>query len=201
MLWTLHLELDRREVPPCLRWPKRDDTPQMLFITWLADALWLAKRKPGHVPFYSRWRWFFKHRPAGEQWHKTALWVYRSGHGVGHYHSRGLGLDDTDKQSLMTMVSNRMRGDREILKRLPELRDQIWLAATSTPDRSGRVTARDTADRRTELLRLFLLAGRNLTLAVHYLNLLTGEVLSRQTLTRQIERVEMATRLRLLQSQ
>ena len=46
MLWALHGTLDKRGIAPCLRWPKNDSTPQMVFITWLADVHWLATHNP-----------------------------------------------------------------------------------------------------------------------------------------------------------
>ena len=33
VLWAIHLELDRRDIPPALRWPGNTDTPTMHFVT------------------------------------------------------------------------------------------------------------------------------------------------------------------------
>ena len=55
-LWVLHLELDRRQIPPCLRMPYRDDSPELCFVTWLADLYWLRQRNPSHVTAYPSWR-------------------------------------------------------------------------------------------------------------------------------------------------
>jgi hypothetical protein len=37
LLWLIHEELDRREVPPAFRWPMNQESAQTEFITWLAD--------------------------------------------------------------------------------------------------------------------------------------------------------------------
>ena len=70
-LWVLHLELDKRDIPPCLRWPANGDTPQTEFITLLADLLWVTKRHPGHKTLFRGWRGAFSHTPAMAEWHKT----------------------------------------------------------------------------------------------------------------------------------
>lgn len=198
--WVLHLELDKRDVPPCIRWPRRDETPQMVYLTWLADVYWLARRYPDHQPLYTRWRGLFDRKPASDSWHKTAIWVFRSGHSAGYYHSKGLGLTDRHKQELMTMSSNATRGDREMIKRLPQLRNRIWMHASENRDRAGRFSTDEITDRRVELLRVFLLARRNRTRAARYLELLHGQRISRQALTRQLEAIEVATKISLLKS-
>lgn len=199
-IWVLHLELDKRDVPPCLRWPRRDETLQVVFLSWLADVYWLARRYPDHEPFYTRWRGLFKRKPAADDWHKTAIWVFRSGHSASYYHAKGLGLSERQRQPLMTMVSNAMRGDRDVLKRLPQLRERIWLHAEANRDRSGQYSPAEVAERRTEYLRLFLLASRNRTRTAEYFEVLHGSRISRQALTRQLEAIEAATGLRLLKS-
>ena len=87
-----------------------------------------------------------------------------------------------------------------MLKRLHKFREALWLDAGHHPDRSGRSTAAQIADRRAEMLRVFLLAGRSPTRAIAYLKAVTGEEMSRQAFTRQMEHVERVTRLRLLRS-
>jgi hypothetical protein len=198
LLWVLHLELDKRGVPPCLRGPRRDESPQLLFVTWLADVYHLAKRNPAHRPYYTRWRGLFENAVASDRWHSVAIWVYRAGHAVGHYHAKGLGLSDADRQPLVTMPTDPMRRNAETLKRLPAIRDRLWLHASQHRDRSGTYTTDQIADRRVELLRVFLLAGRSLTRACDYYRLLWGKSLSRQALTRQLEAIELATGMRTL---
>jgi hypothetical protein len=200
LLWARHLELDHRDIAPCLRWPQADNAaPQLAYITWLADIYWLAKRWPEHAPAYMRWRNLFHYAPAGVQWHRTARWVYRP-HKHPHYYARGLGLSDDQRQPLMTMQTNAMRADRQILKRLPDLQDAIRLYAEEHPDRSGRRSSTELAERRTRLLRLYLLAGRNQATTVRYLEQLTGEQITRQALRKQLASIEVATGVRLLDS-
>lgn len=200
LLWARHLELDRRDIAPCLRWPQADDAaPQLAFVTWLADIYWLAKRCPDHDPTYARWRNLFRYTPAEEKWHRTARWIYRP-HKRHYYYSRGLGLSDEQRQPLMTMQTNSMRADRGILNRLPDLRDQIRLFADEHPDKSGRRSPEELAERRGLLLRLYLLAGRNQSTTVRYLEQLTGEQITRQALRKQLAMIEAATKLRLLDS-
>lgn len=100
----------------------------------------------------------------------------------------------------MTMVSNSMRGDRDVIKRLPQLRDRIRVHASANRDKSGRVGTEEITERRVELLRLFLLAGRNRSRTAEYVKVLTGQKISRQAVTRHLEAIEAATRMRLLKS-
>ncbi len=200
MLWALHLVLDARGVPPCLRGPHRQDTQQIAFVSWLADLLWFVRRHPTHRPTYKRWRGLFENVCGSDRWHRVARWVYRSGRGSGHYYGKGLGLSDADRQPLVTMISNSMRGDRIMLARLPEIRERLHAHAVSHRDRSGAHSPGEVTSRRTELLRVFLLAGRSPTLAADYRAVLSGDRVSRQALTRQIQAIEEVTNLRLLRS-
>jgi hypothetical protein len=196
--WCLHLELDRRDVPPCLR-GSRSDLPQDVFLTWLADVMWLANRMRGHKPLFTRWAGLFNKEPHTRSWHTTALWVYRGAHGRrGHYFARGLGLTEDQRHELQTMPTFKMQAERQLLRRLPEYHEQITAHALSHRDRSGVRTPTQIADRRTALLRLFLLAGRNQTKAAHYLELTTGEHITRQALSKQLDIITTATRLRKL---
>lgn len=198
LLWAIHLRLARLDVPPCLRWPKRADTPQEAYITWLADVFWFTKRNATHQPFFKRWSGLFTNQPGSNKWHAVAHWAYNCGHQASHYRAMGLGLSDADRQPLMTMVSKSMRRDRAVLQRLPALRDRIWLHAMDHPDRSGSHTPSEIADRRATLLRMYLLAGRNRTLAANLHRCLTGKTISRQSITRHLEAIEVATGMRSL---
>lgn len=199
--WALQLLLDARDIAPCLRLPKRDKSEQLVFLTWLADVAWFVKRNPLHQTFYGRWQGLLRNSRGTEKWHKVAIWVYRAGHqNPSHYHSKGIGLSDMQRQPMMTMLSNASRAHRRILHRLPELGDQILLRCLAYPDRSGRFSAEDVRDRRVKVLQVFMLAGRNKTLAADYYCKLTGDQLSRQALTRHLEAIEIATGLRSLSS-
>ena len=187
LLWAIHLRLDRLDIPPCLRWPKRTDTPQEAYVTWLADILWFTKRNSTHQPFFKRWNGLFSNTPGTDKWHAVAHWVYHSGHQASYYHAMGIGLSDADRQPLMTMISKSMRSDRAVLQRLPDLRQRIWIHAMHHPDRSGMHTPSDIADRRATLLRMYLLAGRSQALAVRLYRCLTGKEISRQSIARHLE--------------
>lgn len=201
-LWIYHLEAQRRGLAPCLRadWPV--DSHQEGFIAFVADLRWLAKEHPTHQTTYERWRGIFGPRAdvRSSDWHGRTLWIFRSGRlGArgGYYFSRGLGLGRRHMQPLATMQSNEQRGNRRLIAALPAHRDAILRHALVHRDKGGRVTPTEVADRRCEILRLYLLADRDATLAASYWTLLHGTSMSRQSLSRHIEHVEAATRLQL----
>jgi len=197
-LWLIHRELDRRDVPPCLRTPYRDESTEQIFITWLADVYWLAKRHPKHPVAYSRFRHLFISEPDSEQWHKTAIWVYRHGRGKsGHYFSRALALTDQMRQPLAMLVSHRMQGDRTLLRSLPKHREALLAHAVGHRDKSQAIKPVEVAERRTELLRLHLLSGRNRSTAAAWHHLLHGGNITRQAVAKQITAIQRITGLRL----
>jgi hypothetical protein len=197
-LWLIHLDLDRRGVPPGLRWPARLDHPQMRYITWLADILWLRRRYPSHPTSYNRWRGLFIYRPHCVQWHQTALWVHSSKaagqHGQGHYFARGLGLTDDQRQEVMTVPTNTMRANRKLLVSLPDFKLKMtrYLAARP-PDKSGTWSAQDVAERLSVVLKTNLLANRNKTRGCAYYEFLVGVKVARQTYVRLLHRLTFAT--------
>lgn len=202
LLWAAHEALLSREVPPCLR-HRRDETSQMVFITWLADLSWLAHRYPKHKPFKTRWRHVFPRPSTGEErnaWHEEAFRIYGSSKKpIGFYHATGLGLTDEMMQPLQTMRNNSIRRNWDTIRRLPEYRGKILEhVKTQRPDKAGKWTPDKIADRRVELLRVYLLAGKSQTRAVAYLRLLTGEVLSRQAYAEHLREIREATGLRSL---
>ena len=75
VFWRLHVELDMRNMPPCLRPRALCRPPQIAFLETLADFLWLANRHPGHKVAHQRLRGIFRYEPLSEQWHRAALWV------------------------------------------------------------------------------------------------------------------------------
>jgi len=203
MLWILHVEMQRRGVPPCLRWQAPEDTRQQMFITFIADVLWLARGHPDHVTDHERWRKLFGYPTASEKWQRLARWLFVSGRCAQagtHYYSKGLGLSDSQRQPLMMLLSNKMRGDRRLLNALPTYREALHRHALMHRDKSGKVAPSKIAERRAELLRLFILAGRRPTLAADFHLRLWGIRISRQALTRQITTIEIATGLRLRES-
>lgn len=200
LLWSLHLELDRRDIPPCLRWPANEDTPQAEFVTWLADLLWLTKRHPRHVPRFRGWQGLFKHAPASSAWHATAhrqyLFVAPRGYSVAHWCAKGLALTESQRQNLMALPTNAMRAERHPLQgdRLALTRERLLSHAIEHPDKSGRRRPEAIANRRAGLWRVFQLSGRNQTATAQHWHRLTGETLTRQAVAKQLAIVADALR-------
>lgn len=189
-LWALHLELDRRGIPPCLRWPANTDTPQAVFITLLADLLWIARRNVGHVSRFRGWQGLFKHPAASPTWHAVAhrqfLFV-STRYGLAHWCSKGLALGDAQRKELMMLPTRSMVADRRQLnpELLANMRDRLLGHAIERPDRSGRLSPEAIASRRTRLWCVFVLAGRDHTATARHWRTLTGEALSRQAVAKQ----------------
>lgn len=196
-LWALHLALDRREIPPCLRWPANESTDQADFITLTADLLWFTKRNPLHRPEYRGWRDLFTHRPESPAWHAAALRQYRYAcrrSSLAHWCALGLGLSDAQRQALMTMPTNAMRADRRQLHstELSATREALTLHAQANPDKSRKRTWNEVAERRALIWRTYILAGRSPTRASSFWHLLTGESLTRQAMSKQIDSIKDA---------
>jgi hypothetical protein len=200
--YLIHLMLDQRGIGPCLRWPARQDHPQLLYINWLADVLWIAKQLPGHQPLYKRWNGLFVAVPLSAAWHKTAYWAYGSKSagcfGQGHYFAQGLGLSDDQRQDLMTMPTSKMRANRRLIARLPEFKASMLEHAHAHPDKSGAQTPERVSERRGQIMRGYLLSGRSKVKGCAYHSALYGESLSRQAYTRQLQAIEYSTGQRLL---
>ncbi|WP_285983410.1 hypothetical protein [Roseateles subflavus] len=190
-LWALHLELDKREVPPCLRWPANDATRQAEFITLLADLLWFCRRNPEHRPRFRGWRDLLNQPPASARWHHCAhrqFLFIAARRSVSHWCATGLDLSDQQRQDLMTLETNAMRASRRALepRQFAGLRERLECHSRRHPDKSGRVTPAQVASRRALLWRTYVLAGRSPTRAVEFWALLSGEELTRQALSKQI---------------
>lgn len=152
-LWALHLELDRRDVPPCLRWPANDTGPQGEFITLLADLLWFCRRHHGHRARFRGWRDLMGQLPATTRWHQCAhrqFLFIAARRSVAHWCATGLDLSNDHRQDLMVLQTNAMRAARRPLERsaFAALRDRLESHARAHPDRSGRVSAVEVAARR-----------------------------------------------------
>lgn len=198
-LWALHLALDRRNVPPCLRWPANDTTPQDEFITLLADLLWFTQRNPTHRAAFKGWCDLLKLSPESAPWHAAALrqylWASRRASSA-HWYATGLDLDDDQRQELMAMPTNSMRASRRQLepRAFRALRESLELHAQARPDRSGATAPLDVAERRARIWRTYVLAGRSPSRAAAYWRLITGETITRQALSKQVAIVEDAIR-------
>ena len=184
MLWALHLELDKRGVPPCLRWPANDATPQGKFITLLADLLWFCRRHPGHRARFRGWRDLLSHPPASARWHQCAhrqFLFIAARRSVSHWCATGLDLSDQFRQDLMALQTNAMRAARRPLesRQFIALWERLESHARERPDKSGQVTAVQVATRRAQIWRTYVLAGRSPARAVEFWRLISGEELTR----------------------
>jgi hypothetical protein len=194
VLWALHLELDRRNIPPCMRWPANESTAQAEFITLLADLLWFCKRHPGHRARFKGWQGLVNVMPASRTWHGVALRQFRfvvARYSVAHWCAKGLALTEAQRQPLMVLQTNTMRADRRLLHpaRFNRAHQALLSAALARPDKAGVRTAEQVANRRAYLWRTYILAGRSATRAVTFWRLLSGEELARQALEKQIAKV------------
>jgi hypothetical protein len=197
LLWLVHEELDRREVPPAFRWPMNQQSAQAEFITWLADIHWFTRRKTNHRPAYKNWqRWFGN---VSDAWHASALRAYsfafKRGSG-GTYFAKGLALTERDRQDLMTMkTKGQIARLRPLRKFGQEYRRAILDHATAKPDRAGVKTPEEVAKRRYAIWKLYVLADESETSAARQYHKLYGEVIARQNLGKQVELAQQAWRL------
>jgi len=197
MLWALHLELDRRGIPPCLRWPANDSTLQHEFITWLADMLWFTKRNPTHTPRFRGWRGLFDNPPASAKWHAAGARQFAfisARYSVAHWCATGLGLSEPQRHDLMTLPTSSMQAERRQLapRQWATATQRLLSHATAHPDRSGRHSPERVASRRAALLRTFVLSQRSPTATAEHWQLVTGSRLSRQAVSKQIETISGA---------
>lgn len=195
LLWAIHCELDGRDIPPGLRWPANEETPQADYITWLADLLWFTGRNREHEIKFNGWRGVFKHEPDSSAWHATAFrqFLYvEPRYSVAHMCAKGLALSDAQRQDLMTLPTKTMAASRRQLQpaRFAEIRERILAHAISRPDRAGVVKPEAVAERRAQLWRLFILSGQNQTATAARWSTLTGEdTLTRQAVAKQLSTV------------
>lgn len=191
MLWALHGTLDKRGIAPCLRWPKCDSTPQMVFITWLADVHWLARRHPAHQAKFKSWQRLFIEAPDSAAWREKAYWIFAGMYGhqnLSSYGARGLGLDAGQRQPLMMFPTAAMVKARLALQPagFAETREQLYSYSMAHPDSSGQRTPEAISERRARLWRLFILSGKSITATAENWRLTTGEPLTRQAALKQI---------------
>jgi hypothetical protein len=201
ILWELHQELDRRDIPPAQRWPANQDTPQAAFITLLADLLWITRRHPCHTPDYRGWRGLFSHPPGSPGWHATAYRQYlfvSTRYSVSHWCSKGLALTDLQRLGLMVLQTRAMQADRRQLDsdKFSEFRADLLAHAIQNLDKAGKHTPEAIAERRARLWRIFVLSGRNQTTTAKNWHLLTGEALTRQAIAKQLAIVDQVKRER-----
>lgn len=197
LLWLIHEELDRRDVPPGFRWPENQGSAQLEYFTWLADILWFTRRKPSHRPAYKNWhRWF---AAVTDAWHASTLRAYSSAFKRGSgaaYFAKGLALNERDRQELMTMKTlGQIARLRALRKFGPEYRRAILDHATAKPDLSGVKTPEEVARRRYVMWKLYVLADESSTSAARQYHKFCGETVARQNLRKQVELAQQAWKI------
>ncbi|MDB5819408.1 MAG: hypothetical protein JWQ11_3048 [Rhizobacter sp.] len=209
MLWVVHREADSRNMAPALRWgtytrvplvslPSADpgtgnDSTQRLFVNWLADILWLANRDRAWRPQEPTWTALFEQAPNSADWHAHALRVFNDGAASPDVFATRLGLAKRTRLSTLTLTTEAIEAERASLLQLDDLTRRIAQYAASRPDRSGAYTPAQVVERRLLAHRLFVLAGRQQGLAARYQSLITGQTVSRQAFTRQLDALGTST--------
>lgn len=199
--WAIHAALDKRDIPPCLRWPANRSNAQMEFVTWAADLLWLTKRNPQHPTLFKSWRRLFTLPPGSGAWLETAFRIYTAfavRQNLSAYSARALGLDDAHRQQLMMMPTSRMFAARQELQpaAFEQTRVHLLTSAMRHPDRAGVHKPAEVAERRARIWRTHVLCGRQPAATARGWVALTGESISRQVIARQIDTIEAVLKTR-----
>jgi hypothetical protein len=194
VLWEIHQELDRRGIPPTFRYPANVTTPQMEFITWLADLHWFTRQKPNHKPLFDKWQRLFG--PITDGWHETARHIFEGAYQRGNvatYASRGLNLAVCDRRPLMTVKSTGQLRRLRDLRQSDDRREAIGRHASANAGRLRKDRTPDqVANRRFLIWKTYVLADRSETIAARMYQALHGEAIARQNLGKQIEAVDQA---------
>lgn len=193
MLWEIHLELDRRNIPPVFRYPRNHNTEQMRFVTWLADVYWYTRRVR-HESRFRSWRRLFA--PVGESWHENAKNVFEFGwkrHQNASYYAKGLALTDEHRLDLMTIKTSKQIARQRQLKQSAEMHCAIVSHATAnagrlSKERRPNQTARD----RYLIWKTYLLADQSPTITARMYEAIYGEPMTRQKVQKQIAAVNQA---------
>jgi len=193
ILWEIHQELDRRDLPPAFRYPKNHDNGQMRFITWLADLHWHTRRAR-HGPRFRAWRRLFA--TVGESWHESAKNVFEYGwkrHQNASYYAKGLALTDDDRLDLMTIKTSKQIARQRQLKQSEEMRRAITSHAIAnagrlSKERRPEQTARD----RYLIWKTYILADQSPTTTARVFEAIYGEPMTRQKIQKQIAAVKQA---------
>lgn len=194
MLWAIHVTLDKRDIQPCLRWPKNDSTPQMEFVTWLADVHWFVKRNLRHAPLFRGWQRLLLEEVDTPAWRERGYRIFVSMYGhqnLSSYGTRGLALSSAQRQPLMMFPSSGMTTARLQLQpiRFALAREILYSHAMAHPDKSHMHSPESIAGRRMGLWRVGVLSGHSPAATLHNWKLLTGETVSRQVISRRLTAV------------
>lgn len=197
LFWAIHVTLDKRDIQPCLRWPKNDSTPQMEFITWLADVHWFAKRNPGHTPLFRSWQRLLLEDANTPAWRERGYRIFVSMYGhqnLSAYGSRGLALTSAQRQPMMMFASSKMATARLQLQpaRFALAREILYSAAVTRPDKSRLHSPESIAGRRAGLWRVSILSGHSPAATLQNWKLLTGESVTRQVISSRLTAIKTA---------
>jgi hypothetical protein len=200
-LWAIHVALDKRNIAPCLRWPANRSEPQMEFVSWLADLMWLVKRNPLHCAKFKGWQRLFTLPPGSGAWLEVAYRVFKAMYvrqNLSSYTTRGLALADAQRQDLMMLPTSRMYAARLELQpaAFEQTRAHLLTHAEANPDKAGVHSPAAVAERRARLWRVHVLSGRQPAATARGWLALTGESISRQAIARQIVTTEAILKAR-----
>lgn len=192
LLWELHMELMRRGVPPVLRGPRPWHLgTQGRLIEFAADVVWLQTTDPGHRGRYRLARAILKSRWDSDGWWLLVLRQFGRNGDVRAL-VLALGLSEPQRLHLRTVqtalrarVFERLHGDG-----FGQLVDCIETEVRVAPDKSGRTDPRATAIRRAQLWRVHRLLGEGPARTASTWSRLSGEVLERWQVARQLAAVK-----------
>lgn len=191
LLWSLHETLMRRGLPPVLRGPRPWHLgAQGRFVEFASDLAWLQATDPGHRGRYGLAQAILKSPGGSDGWWGLVLRQFgRSGDVRGLV--LALGLTEPQRLHLRTVQTaararlfERLHGDG-----FGQLADRIETALRAAPDKSGRTDPRATAIRRAQLWRVHRLTGGGAAGTAHTWGRLSGEVLERWQVSRQLAAV------------
>lgn len=196
MLWALHAELAGRGIPPILRGPRPWHLgTQGRLIEFAADLVWIAVTDPGHRARHALARGILRTKWGSDDWWRLVLRQFgRSGDVRALV--LALGLSDNQRQHLRalqtatrTRLFEKLHGDS-----FGRLVDCIETALRDRPDKSGRTDPRTTATRRAQLWRVHRLLGAGAADTARTWAALSGEVLTRQQVAKQLAVTETVAR-------
>jgi hypothetical protein len=196
MLWALHAELTGRGIPPILRGPRPWHLgTQGRLIEFAADLVWIAVTDPGHRARHALARGILRTKWGSDDWWRLVLRQFgRSG----DVRALVLALRLSDNQRLHLRTLRTAAGAR-LFERLHGegfglLVGELETALRRCPDKSGRTDPRATAIRRAQLWRVHRLLGAGPAETARVWAALSGEVLTRQQVAKQLAVTETVAR-------
>lgn len=194
MVWALHLECERRGLPPVLRWPGQQLGPQGDLLDLAADVRWLQLAHPHHRAKARGWRSVLRETPGTALWHANLhrQFLFSYPRGLGWLVAKGLGASDDQRLDLITMPTASMVRERRGLlgAAFSDLQQRLIDHAYRHPDRARVHAPEQVGFRRARLYRVHALSGRSPTRTATLWNVLTGESITRQAVANQIAAAE-----------